>query len=59
MHDHEHFEQLLQEIEKEVQEMEPWMKSQEPSPGVSYEEWVRLPVRKEECTQSQGRVVKV
>ena len=59
MHDHEQFEQLLQEIEKEVQEMEPWMKCQEPSPGVSYEEWVRLPTRNDDGKQSQRRAVEV
>jgi hypothetical protein len=32
--------QELEEVKREVQAMDAWMKVQEPSPGVAYEDWI-------------------
>jgi hypothetical protein len=32
--------QVLEEVKREVEAMDGWMKLQEPTPGVSYEDWI-------------------
>ncbi len=32
--------QEFEEVKREVQAMDAWMKVQEPSPGVAYEDWI-------------------
>jgi hypothetical protein len=48
----ERLKQLLKEAKDEVEKMEGWMKSQEPEPGVSYQDWGRLR-RAEETTEDE------
>jgi hypothetical protein len=41
MSEQDRLKEFLDEIKREVQEMDDWLKLQEPSPGVSYEDWIR------------------
>ncbi len=40
MSDTDLLKQVLEEVKREVEAMDSWMKVQEPSPGVSYEDWI-------------------
>lgn len=40
MSDENRLKQMLEEAKHEFEEMDDWMKSQEPAPGVSYREWI-------------------
>jgi len=42
MSDPERLKQLLNEAKKDVEQLDDWMKSQEPAPGVSYKDWGRV-----------------
>ncbi len=41
MTDPDRLKQLLEEARQAVEKMEDWMKTQEPSPGQSYKDWIR------------------
>ena len=41
MSDPERLKQLLNEAKNDVEQLEDWMKTQEPAPGVSYKDWRR------------------
>ena len=41
MPDSDRLKELLAQVKQEVEQMDPRMKRQEPSPGVRYEDWVR------------------
>lgn len=45
--------QVLDEAKREVDGMEGWMKNQEPSPGVTFEDWI---LKTERTRRSADRV---
>ena len=53
MYDSNRLKQVLDEVSRDVQKMEGWLKSQEPSPGVSYEDWIRTAAQKSEAQEKR------
>ena len=47
MFDQERLKQLLREAKSDVDNLDDWMKTQEPAPGVSYKDWRRADDEKE------------
>jgi hypothetical protein len=48
MSEPERLKQLLKEAKDDMDKLDDWMKSQEPAPGVSYEDWGKQETEKNE-----------
>jgi hypothetical protein len=68
MSEPERLKQLLKEAKDDMDKLDDWMKSQEPAPGVSYEDWGKQETEKNETnkagyfvsfTDSAGRTYKL
>jgi hypothetical protein len=56
MSDPERLKQLLNEAKYDMEQLDDWMKSQEPSPGVSYKDWRRAKDQDEKDKVEHRRV---
>ena len=52
MSETERLKQLFEQVRRDVDNLKDWMKSQEPAPGVSYEDWVRS--QREDIQEAEG-----
>ncbi len=55
--DTERLKKLFEQARIDVDNLQDWMKSQEPAPGVSYEEWVRSQQDAQNRPSTQNRRV--
>ena len=59
MSETERLKELLEQVRRDVENLPDWMKSQEPAPGVSYEDWVRSQIdgtKNPKNMRRQGRI---